>query len=243
MQRSQTREMTGTKTGTILQCRPVHPPPRCPHTGCATPLPANPTPRPSATSRPGVEHPDSQIMEHKGAFIQAYNVQSLNDESGVIVAQAVTNVAPDTHHLPARVDQATAVLETAPGIVLGDTGYWAPENAAHCDDKGIDVYIATGRKPVESNASATEGSAASGADPPSSKAQMTTKLRTPEGEMLYRARKWIAEPPFGNIKEIQGFRQFSLRGMELVRGEWSLVALAHNIRKAWLFRKGRLVGA
>jgi transposase len=181
--------------------------------------------------------PDSQIMEHKGAFIQAYNVQSLNDESGVIVAQAVTNVAPDTHHLPALVDRATAVLDSVPGIVLADTGYWAPENAAHCDDKGIEVYIATGRKPVESNASATEGSAASGADPPSPKAQMTTKLRTPEGEMLYRARKWIAEPPFGNIKEIQGFRQFSLRGMELVRGEWSLVALAHNIRKAWLFRK------
>ena len=61
--------------------------------------------------------------------------------------------------------------------------------------------------------------------------------------MLYRAREWIAKPPFGNVKEIPGFRQCSLRGMELVRGEWSLVALAHNIRKAWLFRKSRLVGA
>jgi len=48
--------------------------------------------------------------------------------------------------------------------------------------------------------------------------------------------RWIVEPPFGNIKEIQGFRQFSLRGLRLVNGEWSLVTLAHNIRKAWLFR-------
>jgi len=190
-----------------------------------------------------VEHPDSQIMEHKGAFIQAYNVQSLNDESGVIVAQAVTDVAPDTHHLPAMVDQAAAVLGTARGIVLADTGYWAPENAAHCGDIGVDVYIATGRKPVESGASAEQGAAGSWVDPPSPKAQMTAKTRTPEGETLYRARKWIAEPPFGNIKKIQWFRQFSLRGMEQVRGEWSLVTLAHNIRQAWLFRQSRRVGA
>ena len=102
---------------------------------------------------------------------------------------------------------------------LGHTGYWAPESAAHCDDRGVDVYIATGRKPVGSGASAADGAAASGVDPPSSKAQMKAKIQTPEGETLYRARKWIAEPPFGNIKEIQGFRQFSLRGMELVDGE------------------------
>jgi transposase len=222
--------------------------------GCSSSLPAHKTPHtadgePHPNAQRNFTDPDSQIMEYQGGFIQGYNAQSLNDESGVIVAEGVSNVAPDTHHLPAMVDEAIEVLESAPEQLLADSGYWAPRNVDHCDNAGVDVYIATGRTAdgaprsatdsVATDMSASQHAAAttSGADPPpTAKAQMRAKTSTPEGRDIYRARKWIAEPPFGNIKEVQGFRQFSLRGLELVRGEWSLVTLAHNIRKAWLFR-------
>jgi transposase len=187
---------------------------------------------------------DSSIMAHQGGFIQGFNCQALNDETGVIVAQAVTNVAPDTHHLPALVDQAVDTLG-ALGQLTADTGYWAPVNVSHCEAAGVDAYIATGRKTASDTHTPTDadgGTPSSGADPPpaSAKDQMRAKTSTPDGSAIYRTRKWVAEPPFGNIKSIQCFRQFSLRGLELVRGEWSLVTAAHNLRKAWLFRTAQL---
>ncbi len=47
----------------------------------------------------------------------------------------------------------------------------------------------------------------------------------------YRRRKWIAEPPNGWIKNVLGFRQFSLRGLKKVQAEWKLVCLALNLRR------------
>lgn len=234
---------------------PEHPPPTqsttTGNTEARQPSTADPALLPTHTVRhtaDGVTHPraqwnftdpQSQIMEYQGGFIQAYNVQSLNDESGVIVAQAVTNVAPDTHHLPALVTAAIETLDSALEKLTADAGYWAPENAAACERLGVDAYISTSREqPTGSNtASSDQGDSATGVDPPvplTPREQMRAKVNTEEGNEIYRTRKWVGEPPFGNIKEIQGFRQFSLRGLELVRGEWSLVAAAHNIRKIWL---------
>jgi len=180
---------------------------------------------------------ESQIMEHQGGFIQGYNCQAVCDESGVMVAQGVTNVAPDTHHLPPMMGAAEENLDQKIEEAAADTGYWAPENAAYCEENGIDAYIATSRKPTR-KADAESGTDSSGSDPPQRPVdQMRAKTSTPEGAEKYRKRKWIAEPPFGNIKENQGFRQFSLRGLDKVRGEWSLVTAAHNLRKAWIFTR------
>ena len=60
---------------------------------------------------------------------------------------------------------------------------------------------------------------------------MAHRLKTPEGRALYALRKQIPEPVFGIIKSALGFRQFSLRGLNCVRGEWSLVTMAWNIRR------------
>jgi hypothetical protein len=68
--------------------------------------------------------------------------------------------------------------------------------------------------------------------------QMKEKLKSDRGRALYRMRKAIVEPVFGQIKERRGFRRFSLRGLSKVRAEWKLVCLTHNLRK--LFQSGRL---
>ena len=62
-------------------------------------------------------------------------------------------------------------------------------------------------------------------------AAMAAKLQTDEGQAAYRRRKWIAEPPNGWIKNVLGFRQFSLRGLHRVQAEWKLVCLALNLRR------------
>src|SRR5450759_2626470 len=60
---------------------------------------------------------------------------------------------------------------------------------------------------------------------------MAHRLKTPEGRKLYSLRKQIPEPVFGIIKSVLGFRQFLLRGLDKVRGEWSLVTMAWNIKR------------
>jgi Transposase DDE domain len=60
---------------------------------------------------------------------------------------------------------------------------------------------------------------------------MAHRLRTPEGRKVYALRKQTPEPVFGIIKAALGFRQFSLRGLDKVRGEWSLVTMAWNMKR------------
>ena len=63
---------------------------------------------------------------------------------------------------------------------------------------------------------------------------MRAKLRSPQGKAVYARRKVIVEPVFGQLKEIQGFRRFLLRGHRNVCGEWLIACLCHNLLK--LFR-------
>jgi hypothetical protein len=60
---------------------------------------------------------------------------------------------------------------------------------------------------------------------------MRRKLQTKAGAAIYSKRKTIVEPVFGQIKQARGFRQFLLRGLEKVQGEWAVICLTHNILK------------
>ena len=62
---------------------------------------------------------------------------------------------------------------------------------------------------------------------------MQRKLATKVGAAVYATRKAIVEPVFGQIKQVRGFRQFLLRGLQKVQGEWSLICLTHNILKLY----------
>ena len=73
-------------------------------------------------------------------------------------------------------------------------------------------------------------------------AAMAAKLKTEEGRAACRKRKWIAEPPNGWIKNVLGFRQFSMRGLHRVQAEWQLVCMALNLRMALLCADGAAAG-
>jgi len=75
--------------------------------------------------------------------------------------------------------------------------------------------------------------------PATAQERMAAKVRTPAGRAVYARRKVIVEPVFGQIKEVRGFRRFLLRGLQKIRGEWSLVCLTHNLLKIW--RYGRVL--
>jgi hypothetical protein len=172
--------------------------------------------------------PDSQILEDKGGFVQGYNCQVATTEGHIVVGLGVTNVAPDTHHLRGVLHSVRDTTGERPGQVVADGGYWAEENAAYCDDNGIDVYISMGRE-----GRTAQQQVDSGPDPPQPNLAMRQKMSTAEAREIYRARKWMVEAPIGQIKEAMGFRRFLLRGLESVRGEWALVCMAHNLLKLW----------
>jgi hypothetical protein len=113
-----------------------------------------------------------------------------------------------------------------------DTGYSGEASLTACDKRGIDPYIATGRDPHHPS---WQQRFAQQPDPPPESAsvqvKMAYKLKTSIGKAIYAARKYTVEPVIGIIKEVLGFRQFSLRGELAAAGEWSLVCLAFNLKR------------
>jgi hypothetical protein len=113
-----------------------------------------------------------------------------------------------------------------------DAGYFGPATLTACAKRAIEPYIATGRDPHHPS---WQQRFAPLPDPPSEDAsvqiKMAYKLRTALGKAIYGARKCTVEPVIGIIKEILGFRQFSLRGTAAAAGEWCLVCLAFNLKR------------
>ncbi len=71
---------------------------------------------------------------------------------------------------------------------------------------------------------------------------MAEKLKTPQGKAIYRRRACTVEPVFGIIKAVLGFRQFLLRGLSKVRGEWKLVCLAYNLKRLHTLARAAAMG-
>jgi transposase len=165
--------------------------------------------------------PDSRIMKTQGGFRQCYNGQLVVDgESRLAVAAGVTQSASDNGQLVPMLEQVERNTEGLPQQVLADAGYGSEDNLSWLADREIDGYVAQGR----------EGKSA-GATTKPLRAKMADKLKTKRGQSTYRKRKHIGEPPFGWLKSVLGFRSFSLRGLENVAGEWTLVNLALNLRR------------
>lgn len=206
--------------------------------GTDTVLPAHQTPAtPDGAPRPKAQRnftdPDSRIMELQGGFIQGYNGQiAVDEDHQIIVAAAMTNQAPDTHHLVPLMERVEANCGALPSKATADTGYWAPSNAQWCEDYGVDAYIATGRM----KRGWAREPPATGAPPADADARerMRHKVNTVEGREVYKRRKCVPEPVFGQIKECLGFRQLLHRGIEKAQCEFSLICTGHNLMK--LFR-------
>ena len=107
---------------------------------------------------------------------------------------------------------------------------------AACKAAGIDPLIAVGRQPHYPPLNERFAAAPPAPENPTPVEAMAHRLQTPEGQKLYALRKQTPEPVFGIIKSVLGFRQFSLRGLEKVRGEWSLVTMAWNMKRMFALR-------
>lgn len=168
--------------------------------------------------------PDSRIMPYQKTFVQGYNAQlAVDSKHQIIVVTDITNNPTDDPLLPALV----ARLPKKPRVLSADAGYSiTEENLRYVKKRRIDAYIAV--KGTPSDGHSPRGPIPRGL---TIKERMMRKLLTKAGRRLYARRKCIAEPPIGQIKHVQGFRQFSLRGHPKVRAEWFLVTAAHNLRK------------
>lgn len=190
---------------------------------------------PTATAQRNFTDEASRIMKAGTGYVQAYNCQLAVDEGHqIIVAEGVTNQAPDTQHLPVLLDAVIANCEHVPEKATADAGYFSLENASYCEAHGIDGYLAPGRQKHEQPAPPEAALAAP--TPNDAAARMRQKLQTAPGRAAYARRKAVVEPAFGQIKEARGFRRFLLRGLEQVRGEWALICTGHNLRKLFSAR-------
>ena len=192
---------------------------------------------PEAKAQRNFTDPESRIMPdgaNKGSFIQAYNAQAAVDsQTQVIVAADITQQTNDSRQLLPMIEQVKANMGRKPEAISADAGYWSEENVTDERAVGMDLHIATGRQKHGEPLDAVSES------PPeeiSVKQRMQHKLRTEAGHAIYKMRKAIVEPVFGQIKERRGFRRFSFRGVDNARLEWKLICLTGNILK--LFRSG-----
>ncbi len=178
--------------------------------------------------------PDSRIMRNptSGGFDQHYNVQvGVDHDSRLVVAYGVSDQPNDKQQAIPMLDAVPAALGRPQSAAL-DNGYFSQQNVEEIEKRGVEPYIATGREPHNQNWRVFfEGEPAPPEDDASPIVKMAHKLRTDAGKAVYRLRKSTVEPVIGIIKEVLGFRQFSLRGLAAVLGEWSLVCTAYNLKR------------
>jgi transposase len=179
--------------------------------------------------------PESRIMKGADGFVQAYNAQAVVEpDLQLIVGQMVTAASNDKEQLLPMLEVVEQQSGQRPEEVLADSGYCSEKNLEELDseddpERRVIGYVATERqKHGEYNEPCARGPLPKGA---TRVERMRRKLKTKVGKAVYAARKAIVEPVFGQIKQARGFRQFLLRGIDKVRGEWSLVCLTHNILK------------
>jgi transposase len=175
--------------------------------------------------------PESRIMKGPDGFVQAYNVQVAVDELQLIVGHAVTQETNDKKQLMPMITAIEQQSGDTPSEVLADAGYCSDATMTAIAATDIDAYISTRKqKHGERPAPCPRGPLPKTATIVD---RMSRKLHTKTGAAVYAARKGLVEPVIGQIKQARGFRQFLLRGVEKVQGEWSLVCTTHNILKLY----------
>jgi len=178
---------------------------------------------------------ESRIMPVPGGgFEQCYNAQAVVAAGCLlVVATDVVQATNDKQQIEPMLGQL-AVLPPELGQVetlLADTGYFSEANVQACAAAGIDPLIALGRQPHHPPLAARVAPDPPPPDQPTPLEAMAHRLQTQEGRKLYALRKHTPEPVFGIIKAALGFRQFLLRGLDKVRGEWNLVTMAYNLKR------------
>jgi len=197
--------------------------------------PSPPVEGPGPTDQVNLTDEESRIMPVAGGgFEQAYNAQAIvAADSLLVVAIDVVQAPNDKQQLQPMLGKLGALPEELgkAETLLADTGYFSEANVRACVAAGIDPLIAMGRQAHHPPLAERFAPAPPPPDNPTPVETMAHRLKTPEGKKLYALRKQTPEPVFGIIKSALGFRQFLLRGLDNVRGEWNLVTMAYNMKR------------
>jgi len=196
--------------------------------------PTPPMPGPRESDQYNFTDPESRMMKNptNAGFEQDYNAQVAVDQASLlIVGNALSNHPNDSLEAEPTLQAIPSAIGTPEAAAL-DAGYFGPATLTSCAKRGIEPYIATGRDPHHPS---WQQRFSPLPDPPpedaSTLVKMAYKLKTAVGKAIYAARKCTVEPVIGIIKEVLGFRQFSLRGTQAAAGEWCLVCLAFNLKR------------
>jgi len=166
------------------------------------------------------------------SFEQGYNVQiAVDEDAQIIVSHGITQEANDKKQLVPMLKKIEENLGRLPDKVSADAGYCSEDNLNADELTGIDLYIPPNK---EKHGKQDDKIEVAQEKPLTIVDKMRHKLKTEAGQAVYKMRKAIVEPVFGQIKHVRGFRRFMLRGIEKVTEEWAFVCLTHNLLK--LFR-------
>jgi transposase len=196
--------------------------------------------KPKPKAQRNFTDPESRIMKDgaTGSFEQSYNAQiAVDGQAQIIVAATLTQAVNDKQQLVPILAEVKANVGRLPEKVTADSGYFSTMAVTSEALNSVDLYVTPDRgKKTEAEAELNSAS-----PPPSDVdqdviARMREKLKTEPGRAVYKQRKMIVEPVFGQVKEVRGFRRFSFRGLQKNEAEWRLICLTHNLLK--LFRRG-----
>ena len=194
-------------------------------------------PRPKADKQTNLTDPDSAIMRKSSRheYRQAYNAQAIVDADGsaLILDTNVVSTSNDRQEFEAFVEHLCDSIGT-PATLLADAGYAGEQIVAALDARGIEPLIAVSRQQAERPYDFRPPKKTTRPPPKITapwRIAMQEKLQTDEAKNKYRKRKQTVEPVFGIIKSVLGFTRFHLRGIENVKNEWALIALAHNCKR------------
>ena len=169
-----------------------------------------------------------------GGFEQCYNAQAVVAAGSLLVVAAeVVQATNDKQQLQPMLNKIAALPDALGEVetLLADNGYYSAANVTACAAAGIDPLVAMDRQPHHPSLDERFAPVPPAPENPTPVEAMAYRLVTPDGKKLYALRKQTPEPVFGIIKSVLGFRQFLLRGLDRVRGEWSLVTMAWNMKR------------
>jgi len=198
-------------------------------------VPQPPIETPRTTDQVNLTDEESRIMPVAGGgFEQCYNAQAVVAEGSLlVVAHNVVQAPNDKQQMLPMLTKLAGLPDELgrANVMLADTGYFSAVNVQGCETAGVEPLIALDRQTHHPSLAERFAAPPPLPDNPTSVEKMTHRLQTPEGKKLYAKRKHTPEPVFGIIKSVLGFRQFLLRGLDRVRGEWSLVTMAWNLKR------------
>jgi transposase len=202
--------------------------------------PEPPVEGPQPTDQINLTDEASRIMPVSGGgFEQCYNAQAVVAEGSLLVlATNVVQAPNDKQQLEpmlAKINALPSDLGKA-DVMLGDNGYFSAANVTACLASEIEPLLAMGRDAHHQPLSERFADAPPAPENPTPVEAMAYRLRTPEGKKLYALRKHTPEPVFGIVKSVLGFRQFLLRGLDKVSGEWTLVTMAWNVKRMFALK-------